>query len=407
MKNSKVIDRYLSSIAFSEEFGRQMRFITGPRQAGKTTMAKSVLTGNKETYYFNWDEKTTKDLYRNNPAFLSAAAAGKGKPWICFDEIHKMPKWKNILKGLFDGYEERLSFIVTGSAKLDTFRKSGDSLAGRYFVFTLNPVISSELAGMPLKDIMPEPDGASYVEKIISREKSAAEAVDAIIEHTGFPEPLLKSSGAFSRKWHDSYFERIIKEDMRDLTMIRHLEKVADLIYLLPARVGSPLSVNALREDLEMNFHTISSYISGLSVSYALFNLPPFTGNMKRLVKKERKFYLYDFDGIKNEGARFENFCALELKSRVDLWNDSGADRFALNYLRTKDGKETDFLIVKNNRPYVLFESKISDTPIEPHHRSAAAALGGIPFVQIIRKPKTLRAEGSGIFSVSADRLFA
>lgn len=397
-------DRFLSKFAFSSDFGRQMRFIIGPRQCGKTTIAMRVLPKEYDNYYYNWDEKKTRDKYKIDPNFLAEHAAGRVKSWVCMDEIHKMPKWKNILKGMFDRYEKRLNFVVTGSAKLDTFRKSGDSLAGRYFVFSLNPMIAAELAGKKAETVLPEKTAAETVEKMLSGSKPSLDAVNSIMKHTGFPEPLLKGEDVFSRKWHDYYFERIIKQDMRDLTRIRDLEKVSELIFLLPGRIGSPLSVNSLKEDLELNFSTVSGYIKELTANYALFSLAPYTGNMNRLVKKERKFYFYNFASVKNEGIRFENFAAVELKARLDLWNDSGADKYDLHFIRQRDGKETDFLVTKNLKPFFLVECKLSLSPVEPHHRRVSEALGNVPFVQLIKKPGVLRNEGKDFFCASAER---
>lgn len=399
------IKRYIEETAFSSGFGRQMRFISGPRQSGKTTMAKKKLdqAGNPDLY-FNWDQKKVRDLYRNEGDFI-AGAPGKKWKWACFDEMHKMPKWKNILKGFFDENEDDTVFIVTGSARLDVFRKSGDSLAGRYFSFKINPLMIAELDGAPAADIMPEKKGADFVEKAMSK-KSVSKGFRDIMKLGPFPEPLIKGDALFAARWHDNYMERIIKEDMRDLTQVQELEKVVDLVHMLPSRIGAPLSINSLREDLEMNHGTVKKYIGHLASMYALFLIPPYTGNITRPVKKEKKAYFYDYALAASDGSKFENFVAVELTARVDLWNNTTTDRFALFFVRNTQGKETDFMITRNNAPYVLFEAKLGVEGIEAHHKYNSDKMGGIPFVQVCAKEGVCHREEGRFFSVSAERFF-
>jgi uncharacterized protein len=400
------IKRFAEASVFNPEFGRQMRFITGPRQCGKTSMAKSRLKQEDcPENYFNWDEKKTRDLYRKEGDFVYGLRARGGKKWVCFDEMHKMPKWKNILKGFFDANEKDTVFLVTGSARLEIFRRSGDSLAGRYFQFRLNPLILAEYEGRSYADAEDGGDAREFVEKSLGNEGRQS-AMKEMLNLGPFPEPLIRGEKAFASLWHDNYMERIIKEDMRDLTMVRELEKVVDLVHMMPSRIGSPLSVNSLREDLEMNHATVKKYVAHLSSMYALFLLPPFTANLNRPVKKEKKAYFYDYALIPDEGARFENFVALELLSRVELWNNSGKGKYGLYFVRSAAGKESDFLMTKNNRPYILFEAKLNQKNIESHHKHHAQRLGNIPFVQLTAADGIYRSEAPGMLCVSASRFF-
>lgn len=407
-----ILKRYIEEAAFSDVFSRQMRFIAGPRQSGKTTIAKNKLNQSRcSSLYYNWDRKEIRDRYRKETDFLhkdllELPSQKQKKYWACFDEIHKMPKWKNILKDFFDSYEDKVHFAVTGSARLDMFRKSGDSLAGRYFLFKLNPFMLSEVLGKKVHTILPENTGIQFIEKSIINKKYAQNQMDDMLAFSSFPEPLIKANTLFAKKWHDSYYERIVKEDLRDLSSIHQLEKVMDLIYLLPSKISSPLSIKALREDLELNFNTVKNYINYLVLTYVLFYIPPYSKTIKRIVKKEKKPYFYDFYIVTNEAARFENFIALELKARIDLWNDMTHDRYELFFIRTRDGKETDFLITKNNQPYFLCEVTLSSTHIEKHHYVHSRLLGNIPFVQIIKNPNILKTEQKRFFIVSASRFF-
>jgi len=401
------INRYLFNNVFDPDFGRQMRFITGPRQCGKTTIAMQKLEAEKcAELYFNWDDKDVKKRYRDNEAFLPRTGL-KIKKWVCFDEIHKMPKWKNILKGVFDTREKEYNFIITGSARLDAFRKSGDSLASISFLFKLNPIILGEYISADAGHIAPEGSAEDFITKSINRSKTAGRAMEELLTHSGFPEPLIKNSDKFTKMWNEGYFERVIKEDMRDLSAVHFLEKASDLVYLLPAKVGSPLSVDSLVEDLELNHKTIRRYINHLMLNFLIFDLAPYTGKIKRLNKKARKVYFYNYSIIQDEAAKFENFAAIELKTRVDLWNTSTADKYDMFYLRNREKKETDFLITKNNKPYLMAEVKLSETKMEQHHKRFSQELGKIPVVQILKKSGVLKVEDDRFFVVSADRFFA
>lgn len=409
--NSEIKNRYLIDIAFSSQFGRQMRFIAGPRQCGKTTIARQKLDNEQcLPFYYNWDQREIKDRYRGEGNFLKTDLLSvdndKKKPWVCFDEIHKFHKWKNVLKGFFDEYERSTYFIITGSARLDLFRKAGDSLAGRYFLFTLHPFILSEFIGKSIESVQPVSDAKSTIEKMIRHKPYRQEELTAMLYFSGFPEPLLKKNKLFSKKWHTEYIERIVKEDLRDLSSIHGLEKVMDLIYLLPSKIGSPLSINSLREDLELNFMTVKNYIRYLLLTYVLFEISPYTKKNTRLVKKEKKVYFYDWVMVPHEGARFENFVAHELKARINIWNESSGDSFGLYFVRSQTGEETDFLITKNNTPFFLCEAKISGSTINLHHYRQSELLGNIPIVQIVKENNVLYTEGKIGYIVSASRFF-
>jgi predicted AAA+ superfamily ATPase len=405
------IKRYLEDMAFSEIFSRQMRFIIGPRQTGKTTLAKHKLTISKcEKFYYNWDRKEIRNRYRNEIDFVAKDFLENpilSKPWICFDEIHKMPKWKNILKNFFDTHEGKVNIIVTGSARLDMFRRAGDSLAGRYFLFKLNPLMFPEILSRKIDDILPESTANKFIEKSIAKKTYEQKILEDMLNFSSFPEPFLRGNSLFSKKWHETYLEKIVQEDLRDISSIHQLERVIDLLYLLPSKISSTLSINSLREDIELNFNTIKNYLNYLILTYVLFDVPPYQKKISRLVKKEKKIYFYDFTMIQDESAKFENFLALELKSNIDLWNDWTKDKYELTFVKTRDGRETDFLILKNSVPWLLCEAKLSETQIKSHHFLHSKHLGDIPFVQLVKKSDVLKVEQKNFFVVSASRFLS
>ena len=405
------IIRHLEQIAFSPDFGRQMRLIAGPRQTGKTTIARSFLEkcGCGKLYY-NWDNRQIRDAYRKDNHFFAGdmfnVPPGEGgKRWLCMDEIHKYPDWKNILKDFFDSYNEDAFFVVTGSARLDMMRRSGDSLAGRYLNFRLNPVTLREFSGSSL----PEPP--DHADDII-REKLhtpvyKSDELAALLRFSGFPEPLVNGAVRFHIRWQAAYMDALVREDLREITQIKNLEKTASLMHLLPERISSPLSINALAGDLNCSFATAANYLTALELGYLIFRLRPYHDKIARSIRKEQKAYFYDWTWAASEAGKFENYVAVELKSLIDAWEDNGLGAFELFYIRDRDGRETDFLVCRNAIPWLLVEVKLSRSSIAYHHKKNRQALGDIPFIQIVREENIAEKQEKGLYQMSASRFFA
>lgn len=407
-----MINRHLEDICFQEEFGRQMRFISGPRQIGKTTLSKKFLHQQKlDKLYFNWDLRAVRDQYLRDPYFFETDiydARKHGKPvWVCLDEIHKMPKWKNILKDYFDKFEDTVRFIVTGSARLEWFRKSGDALTGRYFLFHLFPLSLSEAAGNVMPQLIEREVAKDFIERQIAHVRYEQDLLEQLLNYSGFPEPFSKASNRFFRRWQMDMVDQIIREDVRDLTRIIETENIASLIIRLPDRVGSPLSINALKEDMQVSYTAVKNAISALQLTHVIFMIPPYSRSISRSIKKEKKCYFFDWARCPDPAFRFENYIAVELKTLTELWNDSGLGSLELYYVRTKDKRESDFLIVKDGQPWCLFEAKLSDGPVGKHHRKHAEALGGIPVVQLTQESKVLKKSEGTIYRISASRFFS
>jgi len=406
-----MIARHLERICCDPSAGRQMILIAGPRQAGKTTLARHILSKNGSgPLYYNWDLREIRDVYRSDPSFFESsmrAVKSKGHfPWVCFDEIHKMPKWKNILKGIFDKFEKECRFIVTGSARLEWFRRAGDSLAGRYFLFHLGPLSLSEAAGRAHLEPGPGERAREFIERKLEAGRPEQSLLERLLLFSGFPEPFLKADTAFYHRWQREMVDVLTREDVRDLTRILAVEHVATLMQLMPERVGSPLSLNALKEDIETSHTVVRNAVRAMELTYAIFLLSPFSHRIARAVKKEKKAYFYDWGRCRDLAQRFENYVAVELKSMIDLWHDKGIGDFELRYVRTKDGKESDFLIVRDRKPWCLFEAKLQDEDIARHHFDQARALGNIPYIQLTRAGNIYRKHSPGFVRVSAGRFF-
>lgn len=407
-----MIERLLTPMACASRWGRQMRFIAGPRQSGKTTAAKTHLKDQNDIrYYYNWDVLQIKSEHRREIDFIKrdllSSKGGQKIHWVCFDEIHKMPKWKNILKSYFDAYEDRIRFIVTGSARLDLFRRSGDSLAGRYFLFHLFPLNLFELTRTAKDELKPRSLAEEFIESRLSGAgKGSQRALEDLLTFSGFPEPFLHADSAFLKRWRLENVDRSIREDLRDLTQIRDLETVSKLVALLPERIGNPLSINSLRNILEVSHETVQNYLRSLKLTYVLFELPVYSARISRAIKKEKKVYFFDWTRVEDPGARFENYVAVELLSWTTLWQDAGLGTFELNYIKTRDGRECDFLVVRDKKPWLLLEAKLKDQDIPSHLHTFSANIGGVPMVQLVQEDNALRVGRNKDYRVSASRFF-
>ena len=405
-----MIKRHISKIAFSRDFGRQMRFIIGPRQTGKTTAAKEFLKEqNCLKLYYNWDDRKTRDRYIADYHFfvqeLYNVKPSNGRRWLCMDEIHKYPEWKNVLKDFFDSFGEENGFIITGSARLDMMRKSGDSLAGRYFTFRLNPVTLRELTGKSFLE--PPADADDWIMQKLDHPTYKEKELSALLRFSGFPEPLLSTSVRFHNKWRTDYVDRLIREDMRDLTRIQELENIAVLMYLLPSKIASPLSINSLTANIKCSFATVSNYLKAMELGYLIFRISPYSKKIARSLTKENKVYFFDWTRINDPAAQFENYIAVELKTLLELWTDAGIGNFDLHFLRDRDGRETDFRILRDKEPWLMVEAKLSRSVIDYHHRKNRNTLGGISFVQVVRQENIAEKRENGLYQISASRFFA
>jgi predicted AAA+ superfamily ATPase len=390
---------------FTEE--SKMAFIAGPRQVGKTTLAKHLLAkAGAEALYFNWDIESHRKLIIKNPEDFwqrIPSPSAQQKTRISLDEIHKYPRWKRFLKGLYDSTGKAVEILVTGSGRLDVYQRGGDSLLGRYHLYHLHPYSLGEMLHGD-RDTVLSPEVFWQSLKTREAPAGAVEALHDLETLTGFPEPLFSGSESRLRRWRRSHQTLVVREDLRDLTRIREIGLIETLVMLLPERVGSPLSINAIREDLGVNFMTVQGWLEALSRLYFIFKIRPYAGQLARTLRREEKIYLFDFSPIENQGARFENLLALHLYKLCDAWTDWGFGDFALHYVRDRDKREVDFLITERNRPYALVETKLTARDIDPNLRYFAQRLKPSYTIQIVREPQGFKGvlESAGVILAPA-----
>lgn len=384
---------------------KSMIFMSGPRQAGKTTLAKEISSHFTNSVYFNWDIMGSKKLLITNPTFFQELTRKDStKPIIVFDEIHKYKQWKNYLKGIYDEFKDEYIFLILGSGRLDVYQKGGDSLAGRYFHFHLFPFTIAELSGRrrtfnsfiqnPLKgfDL-----NTIHKTKIIW---------DKLFKTGGFPEPFVKKSPQFYRQWSSIYLKQIIKEDIRDFAATKRPDMMELLLSLLPDKIGSPLSLNGIAQDIQTTFDSVKNWLKLLEMVYVLFRISPWTHKISRSILKEKKAYVYSYPEIENEAARFENMAALELRRAVYAWNESGLGKFDLHYLRDKQKNEVDFLLSNNNKPILLIETKFSDDSV-PKSLLYFQNILHVPAVLLVNKEniyKYIKNNNMNILIITAHR---
>ncbi len=330
------IPRYVEA-PLRDDLLRKMVFLGGPRQVGKTTLALGLLGagGIRHRGYLNWDDP------RARHSLLRGELPG-GESLLVLDEIHKYSRWRNLVKGLYDTEGDRTAFLVTGSARLDHYRKGGDSLQGRYHNYRLHPFSMGEMASTSSDDL------------------------EALLRFGGFPEPLLAGDTRTWRRWQRERMSRVVYEDLRDLEQVRDVSLVELLAEALPERVGSPLSIRSLCEDLQVAHQTVARWIGILENLYVCFRIPPFGAPRIRAVKKENKLYLWDWSQVPGRGERFENLVACQLLKYCHYLEDTQGHRMELRFIRDTDRREVDFVVLLDGDPQFAVESKAGDRAPSP-----------------------------------------
>lgn len=345
------------------DLSKKMVFLTGPRQVGKTWLAKEIAGSISDSVYLNYDSAEDREIIRNE-GWLEKTRL------LILDELHKMKGWKNYLKGIYDTKPEGMMILVTGSARLETLRRSGDSLAGRFFRHRLLPFSPAELA------LIDEP---CDMERFLVR--------------GGFPEPFLAEQDTDADRWRMQYIDGLIRTDILDFERIHDFRAMEMVLDLLRARTGSPISYTSIAEDVQIAPNTVKRYVQILESLYIVFRVPPYSRNMARSILKEPKIYFFDTGLVRgDEGARFENMVALCLLKHAHAQVDLLGRPCALHYLRTKDGAEVDFCLTTDNGPNLMVEAKLSDaTPagsLVNYHRRY-----NIPGVQVVLHLKREKEE--------------
>jgi uncharacterized protein len=327
--------RYLTA-RLTHDLGKKMVLLAGPRQCGKTTLAKSLLDDHGQ--YLNWDITRDRKVIRE-------VAWPKDASLIVLDELHKAPKWKNLLKGVVDEFGNRPPVLVTGSARLDAFRRAGDALTGRTYFYRLHPLDVSES-----KRFLPS--------------ASLDERIQRLLHAGGFPEAFLNPQEA--PRLRNDRMELVTREDLRDLSRVSSWRGPADLIELLRERVGKPTNYDNLAQSLGISPPTSKAWVELLEKLYVVFLLPPFSSSLSRSIRKDRRVYFFDCAAAYDAtgGAQLENMVACSLLKFAQFRKDAFGESWDLFYLRDKEGREVDFVVTHNRKVQWLVEVKATDEEI-------------------------------------------
>jgi len=352
-----VMKRFLEDY-IQKDLKKKIVLLTGPRQTGKTTLAKML----KASFdYFNYDNAEHR-------LSLIEKSWDRSKDLVIFDELHKLKNWKSWLKGIHDTEKIPPSIIVTGSAKLDAYKKVGDSLAGRFFQFRLHP--------LDLKEI-----------KQILHPQKLEDALDRLLKIGGFPEPYLKGDETYYNRWKRSHLDIILKQDLIDLENVQQITSIETLIQLLKKRVGSPISYSSLAGDLQCSDKTIKRWLAILESMYVVFRVPPFHKNISRAILKSPKYYFYDTGQVSGDpGSKLENLVACSLLKEIHFREDCLGEQWNLFYLRNKDGRKIDFLITHNEQPGLMIEVKWSDSDRSPNFSFFGKHFNEVSKIQVVKE---------------------
>ena len=334
---NKIYERYIKN-SVNEDLESKMVFVAGPRQVGKTTCALTFLSPPNEQHpaYLNWDDIQVR----------SAILRGELPPnenIVVLDEIHKFARWRNLIKGFYDTHKSNISFIITGSARLDYYSKGGDSLQGRYHYYRLHPFSIPEI-----------------------NRNATENDVAKLLKFGGFPEPLLRGEEKFWRRWQRERLQRVIYEDIRDLENVKEISLLELLAEELPNRVGAPLSVKNLKELLQVAHETVERWLKIFERMYYCYRIPPFGAPKIRAVKKEQKLYFWDWSIVPDPGPRFENFIASHLLKYCNFIEDTEGFRMDLRFIRDTDKRAVDFVVLKQGRPIFAVECKSGEKNVNP-----------------------------------------
>ena len=332
---------------------RQMVFLSGPRQVGKTTMCEAVAST-----YLSWDDEDVRRAIQSGQRVVADKyalnVAAESEKILVYDEIHKYSKWKQFLKGFYDLYGKDLRIVATGSAKMDVYKKGGDSMMGRYFPYRMHPLSVAELLDVSIPD-----------ERIVRSPKMLPDDEwTALVRFGGFPDPFVNRDIRFSRRWNSLRFEQLLKTDMRDLTRISELDQLSALAEILSNRSGEQLVYKNIGCDLGVDEKTAKKWVKTLKYLYLGFEVRPWFRNIENSIRKMPKWYLRDWANIQDEGKRAETFIACHLLKAVEGWTDLGYGEFSIGYLRDKSRREVDFVVTRNGIPWFLVEVKKSDTSL-------------------------------------------
>ena len=350
-------NRYLAA-RIRADLSRKLVILTGARQAGKTTLSHQFLADYLRAQYLNWDVPADRHI-------IASGAWSPRSGLVIFDEIHKMRDWKTFLKGAWDGRSTDQAMLVTGSARMETFRQGGESLAGRYFAWRLHPF--------------------SVREAVDSLGMRPTDALDRLLERGGFPEPFLAADNVTAQRWRNQYATDLIREDVLEFSLVHEIRSLQLFVDLLRERVGSPIKISSLAQMLQISPNTATRYLEILEALYIVFRVTPWHKDIARALLKESKVYFFDTGLVKGDsGARLENAVAAMLLKHTQFRQDAEGKTVTLHTIRDKEHHEIDFVLAEENTITDLIEVKQASVCVSPYFHRMAENFPEARSVQIV-----------------------
>ena len=359
-----------------KDLEKKIVLLVGPRQSGKTWLAKDIAKCFSNSIYLNYDQLLDRKIIKDQ-SWLD------NTDLLILDELHKMPDWKNYLKGIYDTKLDSMRILVTGSARLDVFDKLGDSLAGRYYRHRLLPISLAEL-----------------------KQASEEHNINRLLERGGFPEPYFAEDVVEASRWRQQYINSLLSTDIFEIDTIHNMKAMRLVFELLKSRVGSPISYQSIAEDAAISPSTVKKYIQILEALFIIFTITPYSKNIARSLLKEPKVYFFDTALVQgDDGVKFENLVAISLYKSLCARVDIRAEECNLHYLRTKEGEEVDFAITNQDKVETIIEAKLADSNLDKSLLKFQAKYS-YPAIQVV---KSLRNEyqNHGIQVLKADKFLS
>jgi len=332
---------------------KEISFITGPRQSGKTTvmlMLKEHLGRNSQRNLFlNLDIEADKHFFTSQAGLINKIKLeiGEREGFVFIDEIQRKEDAGVFLKGIFD-MNLPYKFVVSGSGSVELKEKIHESLAGRKRIFELSPLSFEEFVNHKT-EYKYEDRLAEFLS--LHREK-AVELLEEYLNFGGYPRVVLEETIEEKRKTINEIYQSYIEKDISFLLHIRKTEDFGRLVKILASQIGSVFRVSEISGTLGISFKTVKDYLWYLEKTFIVHRVSPFYKNIRKEISKSPVYYFYDL-GLRNfsigsfgnvadpkeRSFLFENFVFNLIKEKL---KDSSAD---IHYWRTKDGAEVDFVI--------------------------------------------------------------
>jgi len=323
--------------------------VTGPRQAGKSTLVQQLAPGKRR--YRTLDDLDVLDAAHRDPEAL----LGGHEP-LTLDEVQRAPDLLHAVKRAIDQRRVAGRFLLTGSANLLMMRQVSESLAGRASYLTLWPMTRREQRGEGRaglwEELLATPE-AKWLD-LLAAQPDAAEDWRALALRGGFPTPALELTRAADRTiWFDGYVRTYLERDLQDLASISSLPDFRRLMRAACLRLGQMTNQAELGRDVALPQPTVHRWLNLLETSYLLVRLPAYAVNRtKRLIKTPKLYWgdlgvaLHLAGAAQPDGAHLENLVLHDLLA----WRDARLARVELGYWRTATGEEVDFVIESEDR---------------------------------------------------------